>query len=63
MIMFIAINTASIQIIPTNVIGIRNSLNSQNPSGMIIGVWFSSILTFISIIILTKLYLKLRRKV
>ena len=62
MVMFIAINTASLQIIPTNVIAIRNSLNSENPSGMIVAVWFSSILTFISIIILTKLYLKMRRK-
>lgn len=62
MIMFIAINTASLQLIPTNVIAIRNSLNSQNSSGIIIGVWFSSILTFISIIVLTKFYLKIRRK-
>ena len=61
-ILFIAINTASLQIIPTNVISIRNSLNSQNPSGVMIAVWFSSILTFISIIFLTKIYLKLRRK-
>lgn len=62
MLMFIAINTASLQIIPTNVIAIRSSLNSQNPSGIILGVWFSSILTFVAIIVLTKLYLKLRRK-
>lgn len=62
MIMFIAVNTASLQIIPTNVIAIRNSLNSENPSGIIVAVWFSSVLTFISIIILTKLYLKIRRK-
>lgn len=62
MILFIAINTASLQIIPTNVIAIRNSLHSENPSGIIIAVWFSSIMTFISIIFLTKLYLKMRRK-
>lgn len=61
MIMFLAINTASLQILPTNVISIRNSLNSNNPSGIILAVWFSSILTFISIIFLTKFYLKLRR--
>lgn len=61
MILFIAINTASLQIIPTNVIAIRNSLNSENPSGIIIAVWFSSIMTFLSIILLTKIYLKLRR--
>lgn len=61
-IMFIAINTASLQLIPTNVIAIRNSLNSNNPSGIILAVWFSSFLTFISIIFLTKFYLKTRRK-
>lgn len=61
MILFIAINTASLQIIPTNVIAIRNSLNSENPSGIIIAVWFSSIMTFLSVILLTKIYLKLRR--
>lgn len=61
-IMFIGINTASLQIIPTNVIAIRNSLNSENPSRIIVAVWLSSVLTFISIIILTKLYLKIRRK-
>ena len=61
-IMFIAINTASLQIIPTNVIAIRNSLNSENPSKIIIGIWFSSFFTFISIIFLCKIYLKIRRK-
>ncbi len=60
-ILFIAINTASLQVIPTNVISIRNSLNSQNPSGIMVSVWFVSIMTFFSIIILTKIYLKLRR--
>ena len=61
-ILFIAINTASLQMIPTNVIAIRNSLHSENPSGIMVAVWFSSILTFISIIFLTKVYLKMRRK-
>lgn len=63
MILFIAINTASLQIIPTNIISIRNSFNSVNPSGIIIGVWFSSILTFISIIVFSKIYIKIRRKI
>lgn len=62
LIMFIAINTASIQLIPTNVISIRNSLNSENPSKIILAVLFSSFLTFISIVFLSKMYIKLRRK-
>ena len=60
-ILFILINTASIQLIPTTVISIRSSLNSQKPSSIITGVWFSSIITFISIIIITKLYFKIRK--
>ena len=60
LVMFIAINTASLQIIPTNIIAIRNSLNSENPSGIMVAVWFASIMTFLSIIFLTKLYLKMR---
>ena len=35
MMMFIVINTASIQIIPTTVIAIRNSLGSENPTGIV----------------------------
>lgn len=62
MVMFIAINTASLQIIPTNVIAIRSSLNSENPSRIILAVWFASILTFVAIIFLVKIYLKFRRK-
>lgn len=62
MIMFIAINTASLQLIPTNVITIRSSLNSENPGGIIFGVWFCSIITFLSIVLLTKMYLKIRKR-
>ena len=44
MMMFIVINTASIQLIPTNVIAIRTSLNSQNPTSIIIPVWIATII-------------------
>ena len=62
MIMFLAINTASLQLIPTNVIAIRASLNSENPGSIIPGVWFCSIVTFISIVLLVKLYLRIRKR-
>lgn len=62
MIMFIAINTASLQLIPTNVIAIRSSLNSENPAEIVVGVWFCSIVTFIAIVLLAKIYLKLRKR-
>ena len=44
MAMFIVINTASLQLIPTNVIAIRSSLGSSSPSGIIIQVWFATII-------------------
>lgn len=43
MMMFIVINTASIQIIPTTVIAIRNSLGSNNPTSIVFPVWIATI--------------------
>ena len=43
MMMFIVLNTASIQIIPTTVIAIRNSLGSNNPTSIVFPVWFATI--------------------
>lgn len=43
MAMFIIINTASIQIIPTTVIAIRTSLGSANPTAIILPVWIATI--------------------
>ncbi len=61
-IMFFAINTASLQLIPTNVIAIRNSLGSSNSGIIIVGVWICSLVTFLTIVFLCKLYLKLRKR-
>lgn len=43
MMMFIVLNTASIQIIPTTVIAIRNSLGSNNPTNIVFPVWIATI--------------------
>ncbi len=43
MMMFIVLNTASIQIIPTTVIAIRNSLGSSNPTAIVFPVWIATI--------------------
>ncbi len=43
MMMLIVINTASIQIIPTTVIAIRNSLGSSNPTSIVFPVWIATI--------------------
>ena len=46
MAMFILINTASLQIIPTTVIAIRSSLGSPEPAKIIFAVWVSTICAF-----------------
>lgn len=58
MAMLIVLNTASIQIIPTTVIAIRNSLGSQNPTAMIIPVWIATIFAAGSAIFTTKILMK-----
>ena len=58
MMMFIVINTASLQLIPTNVIAIRTSLNSQNPTSIIIPVWIATIIAAAVGIICTKILIK-----
>lgn len=58
MAMFIIINTASIQIIPTTVIAIRSSLGSSNPTAIIIPVWIATICAAIAGIISAKILMK-----
>lgn len=43
MLIFIVLNTASIQIIPTTVIAIRNSLQSKQPTSIVFPVWIATI--------------------
>ena len=61
MLMFILINTASIQLIPTTVIAIRNSLNSQNPTAIVFPTWIATIIAGISGIIVVKLLIKITK--
>ena len=58
MLMFIVINTASIQMIPTTVIAIRSSLGSQNPTATIVPIWISSACSIIVAILITKFLIK-----
>ena len=62
MMMFIVINTASIQIIPTTVIAIRNSLGSTNPTSIVFPVWIATICAAISGIIATKVLIKFTKR-
>jgi len=58
MAMFILINTASLQIIPTTVISIRSSLGSQEPTKIIFAVWIATIAAFSTAIVAGKLLIK-----
>lgn len=61
MAMFIVLNTASLQIIPTTVIAIRASLNSVNPTSIILPVWGATIVAAIAGIVATKIFIKLKK--
>ena len=58
MAMFILINTASLQIVPTTVISIRSSLDSQEPTKIIFAVWIAAIAAFSTAIIAGKFLIK-----
>ena len=58
MMMFILINTASIQLIPTTVFAIRSSLKSENPTNILIPVWCSTLSAAVAGIICVRLIMK-----
>lgn len=62
MAMFIVLNTASIQIIPTTVIAIRNSLGSNNPTAIVFPVWIATICAAIAGITATKIFIYFGKK-
>ena len=58
MAMFIVLNTASLQLIPTNVIAIRSSLGSIAPSSIILQVWVATIIAAAVGITATKILMR-----
>lgn len=62
MMMFIVLNTASLQLIPTNVIAIRTSLNSGNPTQIILPVWGATIVAAIVGVTATRIMIKKVKK-
>lgn len=57
MAMLIVLNTASMQIIPTTIIAIRVSLNSENPTKVILPIWIATICAAIVGITAVKLFI------
>lgn len=62
MAMFIVLNTASIQIIPTTVIALRSTLGSENPTSIVFPVWVATIFAAVAGITATKLFIKFGKK-
>ena len=62
MIMLIVLNTASLQVIPTTVIAIRNSLGSKNPTMIILPVWIATVCAAIVGVLVTKILIKFNRR-
>ena len=58
MIMFIVLNTASLQLIPTTVIAIRTSLGSERPSAVIVPIWIATIVAAVTAVVVTKNLIK-----
>lgn len=62
MMMLIVLNTASLQIIPSTVIAIRSSLESDNPAKIIFPVWISTICAAIVAVVFCKILIKYTSK-
>lgn len=58
MMMLIVVNTTSIELIPTTVISIRAALNANNPAGIIVPIWISTLIGTLVGIIATKILIK-----
>ena len=56
MIMFVVINTASIQIIPTTVAALRQAAGSAEPYSILLHIWFTSLFTLVFGIVTAKIY-------
>lgn len=57
----IVLNTTSIQLIPTTVLAIRSSLSSENPTGIIIPIWISTIVGTVVGVIVNKIIIKIEK--
>lgn len=61
MINFVVMNTASIQLVPTTVAALRQSLNSKSPFDIIVCVWITSIAALAVGLFLSKILCKFKR--
>ena len=62
MCMFLVMNTAAIQLIPTTVIAVRAAAGSQAPADIVGAVWVTSLCSFSAAVISAKLFAITRRR-
>ncbi len=58
MIMFVVINTASLQIIPTTVAALRQAAGSAEPYSILLHIWFTSLFTLVFGIVTAKIFMQ-----
>ena len=61
MVMFLAINTAGLALVPSSVIGLRAAAGSQDPGGIVFATWFASGCATLAAVASATLFAKLPR--
>ena len=61
MVLFLAINTAGLSVIPTSVVALRAATGSKDPAGIVVTTWFASACATLVAIVSSKLLAKLPR--
>ncbi len=56
MCMFAVINTASVQLLPTTLIALRETYKSENPGEIILAVWITSVIVIFVAVMLAKIF-------
>lgn len=59
--LFVVLNTASVQLIPSTLAGVRSSLGAADPFDILPAVWLASLLALIAGVLAARLLARLRR--
>jgi len=62
MCMFMVLNTASIQLIPTTMIALRAAAGSNNPSDIVLPIWIVSMLSVLTGVCSVMLFERIKRR-
>lgn len=46
--LFLVVNSACLQLVPTTIIALRNSFGAKNPADVLVPIWITSVLTLIT---------------